>query len=313
MGFIHRNGKILIFLLVISIIGNIVLFIFWRKEADNHMQFITLEKKYPLISKRVLQGAKNDITVSFLSLREQLKAIVGPYQDSFAFYFEYLPTGTSIGVNEDSEFTAASLLKVPIVMAYKYKNDRLGIEKDPTVKLQKNELNDRYGSLYRKGAGYEVNLADAVRMSIVESDNTASLLLADQISNDDFKYVYEGLDIPMALKGDSPIITAIQYTSVLKSLYFSSILEKEDSQEILDLMTKTKFNDMLPAGVPKNVPVAHKIGLIDKEIYQDCGIVYVPNRPYALCMISKSDNDTARKRMQHISRKVYEYVSGNEK
>jgi beta-lactamase class A len=308
-----QNKKYLLHcLLAIFFIGNIIFFGLWQNAAKGSNELNIAREKYPLIAKRVLLdewAGATDIITNFLPLRQQIREVVKPYEDSFALYFEYLPTGTSIGINEDSEFTAASLLKVPVVMAYYHKKEIAGYEQDPTVKIQQNELDKHFGELYKKGAGYDINLADAVKLALTESDNTASLILADQISQDDFSYVYEGLDIPLTVKDESPIVTAQQYTSILKSLYFASILSKDDSQKILDILTKTKFNDKLPAGVPEGIPVAHKIGLIDKQIYQDCGIVYVPARPYVLCMISKSDRKTAVTRMSTISKMVYYYVS----
>ena len=38
--------------------------------------------------------------------------------DKFSIYFRDLPRGRWVGVNEDAEFTPASLLKVPIMMIY---------------------------------------------------------------------------------------------------------------------------------------------------------------------------------------------------
>ena len=66
---------------------------------------------------------------------------------------------------------------------------------------------------------------------------------------------------------------------------------------------------MIPAGVPVGVVVAHKIGLLNNQLYEDCGIVYVPNRPYILCMVSKSDYKTAVMRMSSLSKTVYDFVA----
>ena len=311
MAWLMRRGFLLAFCAVL-LIGNVVFYFLWQQSAQKMKNNAALVKHYPLLSSRAVLGSKNDITVSFLPLRNQIHNEVDPISDTFAIYFEYLPTGTAIGINEDSEFTAASLLKVPVVMAYYAKKERLNMMSDPTVQIKKSELNSKFGTLYKEGAGATINLGDAARIAITESDNTASFILADQISDNDFKTVYEGLDIPQTLKGDSPIITAIQYVSILKALYYSSVLNVDDSEKILSYMTKTDFSDMLPAGVPRSVPIAHKIGLIDKEIYQDCGIVYVPDRPYVLCMISKSDRATAKARMQNISKTVYNFVASNQ-
>lgn len=300
--------RIVFWILGVSIASNILFFVLWQHSLITANNTENLEQQYPFIGRRVF-STHNNIIVNFLPLREKLHKLIEPYKDTFALYFEYIPTGTSIGINEDSEFTAESLLKVPVVMAYFHEKERLGITTDPTVKIQANELNNKYGDLYKKGAGYRINLGDAVELALTKSDNTASLILADHISAADFQFVYEGLDVPMTLRGKTPIITAVQYASILKALYFASVLNLDDSQKILQLLTKTRFTSMLPFGIPRNIPVAHKIGLVNNQIYQDCGIVYLPQRNYLLCMVSQSDEKTARQRMSSISKSVYETVS----
>jgi len=305
--------KLIIIVVLFCISLGVNIFLYQSSQHRSTTAVAESNAAYPLLSSRALRNThRNDFINNFLPLRKTLHQITDPYHDSVAFYFDYLPTGTTIGVNEDSEFTAASLLKVPVVMAYFHKKERLGITADPTVSIQQSELNSKYGDLYKKGAGAQINLGDAVKAALQQSDNTASLILADQISDDDFMYVYEGLDIQPATEDKNPIITADRYVSILRALYYSSILNSDDSEYILDLMSKSEFHDMLPSGVPSDVPVAHKIGLIDDQIYSDCGIIYAPQRPYVLCIISKSDRATAVNRMHDISEAIYDYVSGYE-
>ena len=220
--------------MVISIIGNVYLFTFWQRNQSKMVRMIDFAKAYPLES----QNSANPIVgenliVNFLPLRSVLHSMTDPYSDNFALFFEFLPTGTSIGINAESEFTAESLLKVPVVMAYFYEKEQLHITSDPTVTIAPNELNSTFGDLYKKGAGYRISLATAVQLALEDSDNTASLIIADHINNPDFNYVYQGLDIPMRLSGQSPIITAQEYASILKSLYFNSVLSDADSEKIL--------------------------------------------------------------------------------
>ena len=96
----------------------------------------------------------------------------------------------------------------------------------------------------------------------------------------------------------------------------SSYLKAEDSNKVLSILTKTDFNDKIAAGVPKEVPVAHKIGVfggkgeLSQEVFSDCGIIYVPNRPYTLCIMTRGDDENiARQHMKNISQLVYGYVS----
>jgi len=301
---------IFIILFVISLAGNIFLFYLLHQKSTSEQTLLALKAKYPLMSARAINpNYANDLVVNFLPLRTDIQNTVALYGNSFAVYFEYLPTGTTIGVNEDHDFTAESLLKVPVVMAYYHKKERLGITTDPTVKIIPSELNSKFGDLYKKGAGYPINVGDAVKLALQKSDNTASLIIADQISENDFQFVYDGLDIPEMVTGNIPIITAQEYSSILKALYFGSVLNNNDSEYILSLLTHTDFNSMLPGGVPEGIPVAHKIGLVNGQIYQDCGIVYVPQKPYSLCMVSKSTEKTAQERMHRISAMVYQYVA----
>ena len=194
-------------------------------------------------------------------------------------------------------------------MAYFHKKERLNMTSNPTVTILPSEINSKFGDLYKKGAGYRINLGDAVKLALQKSDNTASLVIADQISESDFQFVYDGLDIQEMTTGKTPVITAQEYSSVLKALYFGSVLNNTDSEYILSLLTQTDFNDKLPSGIPAGIRIAHKIGLVNGQIYQDCGIVYVPDKPYSLCMVSKSDDKTATQRMHELSEMVYNYVA----
>ncbi len=267
------------------------------------------EKKYPLLSKRVLQELPNDYLIRFSPLRSELRELVQPWGSKFAFYFEYLPTGVSIGVNEKEEFSAASLLKVPVVMAYYLQQETEKIEGDSYVTLTKEMIHKDYGSLWKRGVGAKVSIDEAIRLALEESDNTAIEAI---ISKTDYKYfqtVHDGLDIEQKEIREVPIITVKNYSSILKALFFSSIVSKEHSQKILDYMAKSIYTDKLPAGVSSDVPVAHKIGEAGDDLFTDCGIVYVPRRAYLLCMLSVSDNETARSRMTELSRKVYTYIN----
>lgn len=295
--------------LAISIFLNIVLFLGCRVNCSSNPTL----NQYQFLARRILNENFNDILVNFLDLRTDLRAIVEPFNQSFSFYFEYLPTGTSIGVNEKEEFYAASLFKLPVIMSYFRQQERLKERTDPTLTVSEEDIDKEFGELWRKGAGYKIKMSDAIKLAITDSDNTAIRLVVPQITENDFEHVYQALDIDLRRDEGGARLTTKGYTSILKALYFSSVLEKNDSQKILDLLTKTKFVDKLPAGVPSNIPVAHKIGVYNKngenEAYMDCGIVYVPNRPYALCMLSISDEEVARERMKLISKKIYDYVS----
>jgi len=313
--FVYRKTLlILIFALSLALgISAIACLILALSIINTGQSFENLQAKYPLISKRILQDPPIDIIVNFLALRNNIKNETDPWGTTFGVYFEYLPTGTSIGVNSTDEFHAASLFKTPIVMAYYHTRERLNITDDPIVEIKPENIDSQFGNLWQKGVGYKLKASEAVRLALEESDNTAAKLLVPLIGSVDFEAVYQGLDIDLTVDKDGAILTPKSYASIFKALYFSSVLSKDSSQEILNYLSKSKFPDKLAAGVPPNITIAHKIGdFVDKdgnEAFTDCGIIYYPRRPYLVCMVSKTDEQTARTRMQDISKMIYDYIS----
>ena len=67
------------------------------------------------------------------------------------------------------------------------------------------------------------------------------------------------------------------------------------------------------AGLPKDIGVSHKIGTDDPDMtYRDCGIVYVPERNYILCLGSSGASQlVANNFMSEISKAAYDFVINN--
>lgn len=309
----QKLSFILNVILIIAVAGILVFNNnFSAKKTVNAAPFLAnideLTKKYPFLSKRILIENQNDILLHFIILRKQLIETVAPFGDTFAFYFEYLTTGTSIGVNEKNDFNIASLGKVPLAMAFYLNKEQNEVDLSKKVRIKPEYINKSSGSLWNSGVGTEISFEEAIRFMLEESDNTAANLLADYVTAQDYEDVYKALDIPFPADHNNSI-NAKGFSSIIKALYFSAVLNKEDSEKILELLTKTIYKNKLPAGVPPNITIAHKIGFWGENLYSDCGIVYIPQRPYLLCMISHSTEDEAENRMKTISAMVYKYVS----
>jgi beta-lactamase class A len=74
-------------------------------------------------------------------------------------------------------------------------------------------------------------------------------------------------------------------------------------------MVESDSPPRLRAMLPTNINVAHKYGTSGGESESDCGIVYIPKRPYIICMMVSTDPEQANKIIQEVSKKVYDYVS----
>jgi len=289
-------------------------------QSKNEEEILTKKRSELLyLSPRIFLEDQNDILLRFVDLRANLQEYVKKNSaNNLGMYFEYLPSGVSIGINEKEEYILASLLKVPLVMAVYKQVEEGKLNLGEEVKVEAKHIDSTFGNLWRKGAGYSLTLREAIRLTLQESDNTAKNALFDIVPPGSIEDVFDNLDIPKIRVGEFAAATPKNYSSILRSLYLSSYLGESSSNDILQILTETIFNDKLPAGVPEDIKIAHKIGVYDlpntttpilESVYTDCGIVYVPKRPYILCMMTRSPEDTAKKYMSEISQMIYKYVS----
>jgi beta-lactamase class A len=298
-------------LLVALLVGvGLVVGWLWRGSTSNSAQ-TAREKDYPLLARRILAEGHNDILINFVPLRKQIETKFQSVAAKKSFYFEYLPDGTSIRQGADQELIAASLIKVPLVMNL-YKAAELGrLNLDQKVTITQAELDDAYGDLYKQGAGVQLTLREAAAYTLKDSDNTATHVVFDHVKGL-LKYDEESLarlDVDQNLQDGQAVINARSYSSVLKSLYYSSYLQKEHSQEILQRLSESSATSRLTRGVPSGVPVAHKNGVFNTSWSEsDCGIVYVPKRPYVICVMVGLPEPEADQFIASVSKDVYDFV-----
>lgn len=240
-----------------------------------------------------------------------------------AVYYRDLNNGPWFGVNQDADFSPASLLKLPLAITY-YK----AAEKNPEILSQKiiNDLPNTesfYTSVvvkpqYRLVFGTEYSVETLIRQMTSESDNLAYQLLFDSIDSNLMKSTSDELGVDTTKSSDTPtgnIVSVMDYATFFRILYNSSYLMRDSSEKLLSLMAESNFKDGIVAGVPTNVPVAHKFGerlSADTGEWQlhDCGIVYKKQDPYLLCVMTKgTDFKELSKMIQRISNLVYIYLN----
>jgi beta-lactamase class A len=124
------------------------------------------------------------------------------------------------------------------------------------------------------------------------SDNVSSLILEESVNPRDLRKTYDELGVPdpYYLNDQSGYMISTElYSSFFRILFNASYLSRENSEKALGYLSKTDYNKGLVAGVPPKITVAHKFGLRKingiKQLH-DCGIVYYPEHPYLLCVMT---------------------------
>lgn len=270
-------------------------------------------QKYPFLSETLFHKKSTDLIINFTQLREVMNQHYNDAKVPVGVYFEYLPTGASVGVNDKLEVEIGSLAKVPAVMAIYEQIENGSLMSDDKVTVQENNLDSFFGDLWKKGAGTVLTVDEAVQLTLKKSDNTAASTLTSSLPKGALEGVFSQLDLPKTKTGPFPVMSPKSYASVFRNLYLSTFLSAESSNKILEMLSETDFIDKIPSGVSGTVKVSHKIGVFKIEgspnIYSDCGIVYVPNRPYVLCIMVAADEEVARNEMNAYSKMIYSYVS----
>lgn len=303
-----NNSKryiVAILFFTVIILTNIVTY----KLSENKNLEIIKAPIFNLLNPARMFISQKDLIINIQPLRDGLN---NKYEKDLnvSVYFEYLPTGANISLNKDAEFYPASLLKIPVAMAVAKKIDKGEWKWNNKLVLMANDKDDKFGTLYKEPTGSIFTIEELVKMSLVDSDNTAHFILLRNLEVNEINEVYKhmGLDGFLDTNGN---LSAKQYSVILRSLYNSSYLTEDSSQKIISFLTQEKFREYLGSGFPLDITFAHKIGTdTSQKIYLDSGIVYLKNRPYILIVMTKGKNEKeAQDIMKDISSLVYNYIS----
>ena len=238
-------------------------------------------------------------------------------------YFQDLNFGPTFGINDTVDFAPASLLKLPIVLAYmNLEESRPGtLEQLVVYNGHFNDAGQTYVPIVHLEVGKRYAIKELLFNTLAYSDNASLDLLIGYLaqvpSSDTSLYqTFQDLGTINPLSPEDQTIDVHTLGGLFRILHNASYLSPESSEKIITWLSQSTFTDGLVAGVPAGVDVAQKFGErqegSDVSIstqFHDCGIVYYPSNPYTLCiMTSGRDTKELVKVIAEISRRVYEEV-----
>jgi beta-lactamase class A len=231
----------------------------------------------------------------------QKKVIETNPNAQMSLYYRDLKNGPWFGINEDNVFSPASLLKVPLMMAYfKYAEKKPDImKKEITFSVPTLKFDQKIKPQKQIEIGKSYTVLELIEFMIRYSDNEATNLLFQNINRSDLEMIFNDLGVSMPDAYDvNNSISVRDYASFFRIMYNASYLGREVSEKILGLLSEVKYENGLSAGIPKEIVLSHKFGereslsekgKVVRQIH-DCGIVYHSTRPYLICVMTKGDN-----------------------
>lgn len=239
-------------------------------------------------------------------LRNKILKYLKGHTGRYGIYMIDLNSGQQMGINENRGFFAASAIKIPINLYLYYKAAINEISLDEELEFIEEDYEEGTGSVQYEDFGAVFPLRELSRRSIVESDNSATNMILRHIGLENVKAHMKQLG-GRYFKYDRNVSSPKDMAIYMKAVYGFSNNYSELGSELLEHLKYTEFNDRIPALLPYEIEVAHKIGSWPGTI-NDVGIVYGKN-PFILAVLSENvDEEAAPNVIANIAKMIYDFV-----
>lgn len=274
---------------------------------------------HPLLDCAPQEGSFRDI----LPVKEDIERVVKSATadgrvSHISVYYRDLDLGPWYGHMPEARFAPASLLKVPLMMAYLRlaEDDRALLSRRVRHEARDIGYPQHFKSKETLVPGRDYTIEQYLEAMIVHSDNQAAYFLLSHLEPGRLEHAYKGLGLKAPdRETPSDWITVHEYASFFRVLYNCTYLSREMSVKALELLSRSSFDGGLQAGAPPGTRVAHKFGErlqpgTDEKQLHDCGVVYHPKNPYLLCVMSRGKDIPAMlEAIRRLSKEVWDDVS----
>lgn len=280
----QKSNKKLIF--IVSLIFAILVFGFFQifknnqqKEEQGEETFAEIEIQEPIVIE-----PSEDTTIQKLIQTEQEKYHLT--DKNFAFFYYRIEDKKYYFYNQDTTFTAASTVKVPVAMLYYDKINQGEMTLDSTLVYSKGTYEAGGGttaSTYK--IGQKIPISFLLKQSIINSDNTAVNILIKNIGQKQYRYeIAEYTDekekLPIEFYSNNLITASFAY-KVIDHLYQN----QTQYTQLIEDMKQSSFGEYLKKYITQ-YEVAHKYGSYNGYVH-DYGFV-LSQEPYLIGIFTKN-------------------------
>jgi beta-lactamase class A len=248
------------------------------------------------------------------ALSARLSEITASHAGVYGVVVHDPESGESVSLRADETFYAASIGKLPTLIALYRSADRDELNLGDEISILPGDVQS-YGSgvLHTYPLYSTLSLRECAGYLVKQSDNTAWVMLDRRLGQRNIQAELDALgahDTDYALHTTTPN----DVLRMLKSIADPAFTSEAFSAEMLSAMTDTAYEDRIPASLPRDVRVAHKIGSYG-DSFGDAGIVFFKDargteRHYYVVVLAEDTTEAdAREAIQEISRAAYEALA----
>ncbi len=160
---------------------------------------------------------------------------------------------------------------------------------------------------------------DLATMVVAVSDNSATNVLIDRVGMDSVNAFMDSLglkntrlrrkmmDLEAAKQGRENVSTPREMMTLLQAIQQGRVFNPQLTKDFLEVLSTYKESALL-RGLPEGVRAANKPGELE-GVRTDSGIVYAPNRPFVLCVMTTylADPKAGEDAITKITAAAYSY------
>ena len=254
-----------------------------------------------------------------IKLKDKLTKLTANYPELEAgVYLVDLDNKNYVNLRGSQEFSAASTIKVPVLVAFFEDVDAGKIRLDEKLTVTKEVIGGGSGYMQYRDVGTKYSALHTATDMIRVSDNTATNMLIQRLGGMEVlnqRFAEWGLTNTI-IRNPLPDLTGTNMTSpedlgnLLIKINRGELISMRSRDRLLGIMRTTKTRTLLPQGLEENATIAHKTGDIRSSL-GDTGIVDMPNgkRYIVSVLVKRPANDPQAKILiQKISQTAYQHL-----
>ena len=270
------------------------------------------------------------------ALQSKIDAKAAQHQGKLTLYAINLKTGDTISRDADVPVPTASVIKLTLLVEAMQQVKSGKHRLDEKVSLEKDNVVPGSGILQFFDLPLSITLKDALTFMVIESDNTATNMMIDQVGvkavNDNitqmglkdtylYKKVYKPATGPMPAdqkKFGLGKTTAREMAKVMESIVNCDLHEQKLCDAMLYMLRNQQYRNMVPHFIETNDTseglslIGNKHGALD-AVRNDVAVIYSKNGPIILSAFTYDNKDqswnndnAAELLIAHIAKTVVE-------
>jgi beta-lactamase class A len=285
----------------------------------------------------VLLFAPSALPQADSSLEKQLKKSVAQHQGRIGFVAKNLKTGQTVNLGGDEPVPTASTIKLLVYVEAFHQIQDLKKSLSDEITLQKEDQVPGSGVLQYLRTPHQLTLEDALSLMMIESDNTATNLVIEQLGLTNINKRAETLGLKNTYlykkvyrKAEGPMppdqkrfglgkTTAAEMLQIMQSIVECELKDEALCKRMVEIMKNQSYRNMIPRYIEAELDaseggsqIADKVGQLDASrsdvaaIWTDNGVIVISAYSYENKDQRWSPDNTAELTIAKMAKTVYD-------